>query len=529
MNTIAGTKHLLKATLRHDGRMLAPWVLILTLLSASSVIVYPWVFPEAQDRVALTAAIGANPALAIVFGPAFDISTTEGFNSWRSLAIGGFLAGLGVIFAVTRATRAQEDSGQAELLASGVMGRSARLMVGVLIGILAAVLMGVVSGLAAVASGGAWEATILLSATFTVTGWMFTGVAAVTAQIGSEARMANSLAVGILGVLHLLRGFLYAIDAPTWLIGINPLAWMSEAKPAVADNWLVLIPGILLSAVLLVVAFALQSRRDFGAGLIPPRPGPVHGVVTSPLKLAWRINRPPLVAWTVAFIALGVVFGYLSISIPEILSADSAVQQILAAGASTQEELVAAFSVMILNLAGIIAAIPGVQLMIKVRTEEMEDRVEPLLATALSRPRYYAANIFLALAGPALFMVIVGSLIGVLSGSADIGVDFSTTVRQAVVTIPAVWLVVAVSVLVIGVRPQVHIAAWAGVVMSFVLTLLGPTFNLWDWVLAISPFWHVPAVGGVDPGWVGIAGVAVIAVVFSAAGVAGFRRRDVAG
>lgn len=46
----------------------------------------------------------------------------------------------------------------------------------------------------------------------------------------------------------------------------------------------------------------------------------------------------------------------------------------------------------------------------------------------------------------------------------------------------------AVSVAVVGARPHVRIAAWAGVVASFALTILGPTFKLWDWILAISPF-----------------------------------------
>lgn len=527
MSAVTGAKPLLRATLRHDGRMIAPWVLILTLLSASSIIVYPLAFPTVQDRMGLAAAIGGNPALAIVFGPAFDISSTEGFNSWRSLAIGGFLTALGVIFAVTRATRKQEDSGQAELLASGVMGRSTRLLVGVLIGLIASLAIGVVSGLVAVACGGEWGATMLLSATFTVTGWMFTGVAAVTSQIGSEARMSNSLAVGLLGVLHLLRGFFYAVEAPQWAIDINPLGWMTETKPAFEDTWFPLIPGLALTVVLLVVAFVLQSRRDFGAGIIPPRPGPARGAITTPLKLVWRINRPTFIAWSVAFIALGLIYGYLTISIQDILSSNAAVQQVLAAGATTHDELVAAFTVSILNLVGIIAAIPGVQTMIKFRSEELEDRVEPILAAAISRQRYYGANIFVALLGPALYMIIAGVIIAALAGSADIGVDFSDTVLQALVTIPAVWLVVGVSVAVIGARPHVSIVAWAGVILSFGLTLLGPTFNLWEWVLAISPFWHVPHITG-DSGWWGLGLVGLIACGFMAVGVVGFRRRDLA-
>lgn len=199
--SLTGTRTLLRASLKHDGRLFAPWVLIVTALSTSSVLVYPLVFPTPADRQALAAAIGANPALGLIFGPAHDLSTVDGFNAWRSLALGGFLVALGAVFAVTRATRAHEDSGQAELLASGVMGRSTRLMTGVAIALAGSLVAGLVAGVATGLCGGDWRASLLLGATFTATGWMFAAVAAVTAQVGSDARTGNSLAVGTLGAL----------------------------------------------------------------------------------------------------------------------------------------------------------------------------------------------------------------------------------------------------------------------------------------------------------------------------------------
>lgn len=125
---LTGTTPLLRTMIRQDGRYLAPWIVLATFLSASSVLVYPWVFSTEAERAVFATAVAANPALGLIFGPAHDLMTVDGFNGWRSLAIGGFLAALGAIFTVTRGTRAQEDSGQAELLASGVLGRESRLL-----------------------------------------------------------------------------------------------------------------------------------------------------------------------------------------------------------------------------------------------------------------------------------------------------------------------------------------------------------------------------------------------------------------
>lgn len=522
-----GTKPLLRASVRHDGRMFAPWIVITTALSASSMI-YPYIFSTEQERAGFAAAIGANPAIGLIFGPAFNLTTTDGFNAWRALALGGFLAALGAIFTLTRATRAQEDSGQAELLASGVMGRSTRLAAAVAMCLAAELLLGLVVAGVTIAFGGGVQATILIAATMTATGWMFTGVAAVTAQIGSEARTSNSLAIGTLGVLFLLRGVTYSLDAPTWTIWINPLAWMTETKPAYQNTWWPLLLAVALTAILLAVAFRLQARREFGAGLIAPKPGPARGTDRSTWRLAIRINRGPLLTWAVAFCALGIVFGYMATSVTDIFNSNPAVKDVLAAGATSSADLVSAFLVTLLSLVGILASIPGVQTMVKVRTEEMADRVEPVIATAASRPRYYASNVLLALFASTVYVLIAGTLIAALASSADMGVQFGDALLQAVATAPAVWTVVAISVAVVGARPIVVLAAWIGVLASFGLTLLGPTFKLPDWALGISPFWHIPNVTASNPDWTGLAWITLFTLIFSGIGFAGFRHRDLA-
>lgn len=528
MSALTGTIPLLRASLKHEGRNFAPWIGIATALSASSVLVYPWIFPDQQDRAGLAAAVGGNPALGLIFGPAFDLSTTDGFNSWRSLALAGFLAALGAIFTVVNATRGQEDSGQAELLASGVMGRAARLFTGVGLALIGSLAIGLVAGVVTGLCGGDWQSSLLLGATFTASGWMFAAVAAITAQLGGDARTANSMAVGVLGVLFVLRGFAYSIDADRWVIWANPLGWMTETRPATGDHWWPLLYALAFAVVALVVAFALQARRDFGQGAISPRPGPARGRVRSTWRLALRVNTGPILTWAAAFAVLGVVFGYFATSIQDILGQDSAVAGILAAGATTHEALISAFVVTILSLVGIVAAIPGVQTMLKVRSEEMAERVEPLIAGAITRSRYYGSNALIALLAPAVYVLIAGVVIATLASRADIGVTFGDVMLQSVATIPAVWTVVAVSVAVIGARPAVSLAAWLGVFASFVLTLLGPTFKFWDWILAISPFWHVPNVADDNVRWWGLVWISLITAFFLAAGFAGFRRRDLA-
>ncbi|MEV6348254.1 multidrug ABC transporter permease [Actinoplanes sp. NPDC051851] len=526
--TLTGAPPLLRAALKQDARNIGPWIVLITALSASSVLAYGWVFPGVPERRELQATLGANPALSLIFGPARDLMTADGFNAWRAGALGTFFAALMAIFIVVRNSRADEDSGQAELLASGVLGRQTRLAVAMIMAALASVVLGVFSWLVTTAFGGGALNSLALSATFTASGLMFTGVAGIAAQLGSDARAANSIAVATLGIAFVVRGYLDASEATAWTVWLTPLGWLEEVRPASGNNGWPLLLALGLAIVLAAAALVLHGRRDFGLGMIAPRRGPARaGLVASVWGLALRVNRGSLISWLVAFAGLGAVFGFLATSVGDVFAANPAMGGLIAAGATTEAGLLFGFLVTILQLVGIIAAVFGVQIVMRIYAEEVDCRVEPVLAGAISRAKYLASNALIAFAAPAVALLIAGTVIGLIAASAEPGVSAGDVIRQAVATIPAVWTIVALALAAVGARPAVRLVGWLGVVLTFVLTLLGPLFKLWDWILGISPLWHVPNVTATAVDWSGLGGVGAVAVLFTVVGFAGFRRRDV--
>ncbi len=522
-----GIRPLFVVSMRQDARNIAPWIMLISVLSATSVLAYAWIFPDAASRSELAMTIGANPALSLIFGPARDLSTADGFNAWRAGALGGFFAALMAIFIVVRNSRADEDSGRAELLASGVVGRQARLAVAVLMAFLASVLLGIVASILTIVCGGGVTNSIALAATFTASGFMFAGVAAVAAQIGSDARTASTIAVTALGVAFVARGYVDASGAPDWTIWFTPLGWTEEVRPAAGNiGWpLLLALGFAVAGV--VAAGALHARRDFGMGMIAPRRGPARaGSVGSIWGLALRLNRGSLISWTIAFGVLGTVFGFLATSIGDVFAQNAGVAAVIAAGGLTEAGLIFEFLVTIIRLVGIIAAVYGVQIVMRVYAEETEYRVEPLLAGALARPRYLASNAVIAFAGPAVAMVIAGVVMGSVASAVDPTIGAGDVLVQCVASIPAVWVLVALALAVVGAHPAARLVGWLGVVATFALTILGPIFRLWDWILGISPLWHVPNVTAVTPDWSGLLWVTLVAGLLTAVGFAGFRRRD---
>ncbi|HKQ01336.1 MAG TPA: multidrug ABC transporter permease [Actinomycetes bacterium] len=525
---MVGARPLLRATLKQDARNIGPWIVLITALSASSVLAYGWVFPDVASRQRLAATLGTNPALSLIFGPARDLLTADGFNAWRAGALGAFFAALMAVFIVVRNSRADEDSGQAELLASGVMGRQTRLAVALLVAVLASVALGVVSWLVTVACGGGWVDSLALSATFTASGLMFAGVAAIAAQIGSDARTANSIAVAVLGVAFIVRGYIDASQSAEWTVWLTPLGWLEQVRPASGNNGWPLLLAVGLAILLAAIALALSARRDFGLGMVAPRRGPARGgLVASVWGLAVRINRGPLISWLVAFAGLGMVFGFLSTSVSSVFADNPNMGGLIAAGAAGPAGLLFEFIVTILRLVGIIAAVFGVQIALRVYAEEIDYRVEPVLAGSVSRSKYLASNAIIAFAAPAVAILLSGTVIGLIAASAEPGIAATQVIGQAAATIPAVWVLVAVALAAVGANPRVRLAGWLAIVATFALTILGPLFRLWDWILGISPLWHVPNVTATAPDWSGLGWVGLITVALTAVAFVGFRRRDV--
>jgi ABC-2 type transport system permease protein len=162
-----------------------------------------------------------------------------------------------------------------------------------------------------------------------------------------------------------------------------------------------------------------------------------------------------------------------------------------------------------------------------VHTEEIADRVEPLLATPLRRHTYLASNTVFALVGTAAALLLAGIALGLVASAQEGSVSTVRVIAQALATVPAVWTLVLLALAAVGAKPLLRLIGWLGVVATFALTLLGPTFNLADWMLDISPLRHVPNVAASTPDWTGLVWLALFAVLFLAIAFGGYRRRDI--
>ena len=95
----------------------------------------------------------------------------------------------------------------------------------------------------------------------------------------------------------------------------------------------------------------------------------------------------------------------------------------------------------------------------------------------------------------------------------------------AAAQLPAVWLLVAVTVALFGLVPRFTPVAWGVLVAFIALYLIGSLLGF-PQLVDLEPFAHTPRVGGDDFSAVPLVWLLVIDATLIALGLAAFRRRD---
>jgi len=359
--------------------------------------------------------------------------------------------------------------------------------------------------------------------------WFFSAVTAVAVQVSSSSRAANGIGGIVIGAAYLLRaaGDSAAEDGPRWLSWLSPIGWSQQMRPFAGERWWVLALYVAISVVLLGIGYALVGRRDIGAGLLPERPGPAAGRLGT-LGLAWRLQRGILVGWTFGIVVMAGALGGISQSLKNILDSSPEVAQALRQ-IGGQQSIVDSFTAAILDVIALAVSVYAIQAALRLRSEETAMRAEPVLAGSVGRLRWAASHLAFALLGSAFLLAVAGTAIGLAVGlgQGDLGGQLPRLLGAAMVQAPAVWVLAGIATALFGLLPRLTSLAWAALVVFLLLGQLGSLFRLSQWALDLSPFTHLPKLPGGTFTATPLVWLVVVTVALTAAGLAGFRRRDV--
>lgn len=525
MSDLLGTVPLVRLIVRRDRLRLLAWIAGLVLLvwttAASTKSLYPT--QESLDAVARTAR--DNPVALAFNGPDQALDTIGGQIAFQVGAFGLLMVGLMSVLLVGRATRGEEDSGRLEMVRSMPVGRHAPMTASLLVVIGANLVLAVLVTVSLLLEDLPAHGSLVFGASFAAVGITFVGITAVTAQVSENPRVAAGSAGALLGAAYVVRAVGDMTDgALSWF---SPLGWAQKSRPYAGETWWPLLLCVVAGAGLIWLATVLAVRRDFGAGMIAPRPGPAEAApgLASPLALAVRLHRGVVIWWGIAVLVLGLTYGSLTESIEDFLGDNPAMEEMIAS--LGQASLTDSYLATSLLITALLATGPSLQIVQRARTEETEERAEAMLATGISRWTWLGSHLLVALAAGALTLGLGGLGLGVAYAAIGGGAgQIPRLVAASSAYVPAVWLLTAVAVALFGLVPRWTAAGWVALTGCLVIGFFGDLLDLPTWVLDLSPFQQTPAVPA-DPLLVlPLAVLIALTAGMIALGLTAFRSRD---
>jgi ABC-2 type transport system permease protein len=530
MSTLAGTGGLVRLILRRDRFLLPLWVVVLAVQPVQTAAALDQFYATPAALRDLYGTIAGNPGLLAMLGPVFD-ATLGALTAWRAGLILN-VVGLASLLTVIRHTRADEEAGRRELLGATVVGRNAPLAAVLLVVLAADLVLGALLAAGMVGLGLPVTGSVAYGLSVAAAGWVFAAVGAVAAQLTEGAGGARGLGLGALGLAYLLRAAGDTGGSGSglgWLSWLSPIGWAQQTRPYAGERWWVFALPVVLVVVLAAAAFALLARRDVGAGVLAARLGPATAApsLASPLALAWRLHRGPLLGWTAGLAVMGAVIGSVADSVNDMAGESAQLKDLLErlGGEKVLSDAYIAGTMVIFALA---AAGYAIQATLRLRAEEEGLRAEPVLATAVGRRQWASSHLLFGLLGPAVALVAAGLAEGLAYGlvGGDVGRELPRVLAGALVQLPAVLVLSGIAMALFGLAPRLAQVSWAALAVSAFLVLVGPLLQLSQWLLDLSPFSHIPKLPGAQVVAAPLAWLLAAAVVLVAAGLAGFRRRD---
>lgn len=530
-SALTGTGTLLRLMLRRDRLRTPAWVAGISVMGFYFAHAIGVIAETEQELLSLTS-MYADPVGRMMVGPGFgmDDPTHERFFAAGYALFIYILIALFSVFTVVRHTRAEEQTGRAELVRANIVGRHATLTAALLLTIGSLVLASGLVFLGAVSAEYDAAGSALIAVAGLGVGLFFAGAAAVAAQLSESSRGASAMAGGLIGVAYLVRmaGDMAELGGSTasWF---SPLGWAQQTAPYVEDRWwpLLLLAGF--AVVLVGLGYWLSTRRDVDASLIPARLGrsTARPWLGTPLGLAFHTVKGGLRGWGIALLLTGLMFGSFAQTMVDAADDLPAEMAQIFAG----EDMMLGYLAYMALFMAVFAGAAGVSGLQQLRGEENRGRAEYALSAPVGRVGWLAAHLVVLVTGLVLILALVGIGMGVGAaasleegGGGHFGELFLAAVHQA----PAVLAVVGIVTALFGWLPQAAGAAgWVIVGFAGVMSSFGGMLDLPEAVTRLNLFGHLSEYPVEEVSWTPVLVLTGIGVVGMALGLAGWSRREV--
>lgn len=521
---------LLLEYLKRDWKLLLVWVAGLAAFSGGFVPLFVEMSEdgslaglfETMQNPAMVAMVGTTPvtdAASYTLGPVYA--------HMMLLFCGVFAMVAGALHMVAH-TRGEEDSGLAEFVGAYGTGRHAATLAMVVEHAGLNALLALCTAGIMVAFG---EQTmpagdcVLFGASVGAAGMMGSVIGLVFAQVMPTSAGATGVSLAVVGGMYVARAATdMADEAMSWFV---PMGWTYLTYPFTENDLRPLALCAALCVVALAVAFALESRRDAGAGYVRQREGSgkVSSLLLSVPGLLTRLNRGAIAAWLAGYFVLSAAYGSIYGDMQSFLESSEMIKAMFTvSGTSIEASFTSVISVVMACLAAVLPMVVAGKLF----SEESAGRFAQLLSTKASRLGLYGWAAVLAAACAALSLAVAGLGLGAaaLATMEESSLDMADFMAASLVYFPAVLLMTGLVAAAVGWAPRLRKVTYGYLGFCLMVNYFMGMLDMPEWFEKLAVFSWVPRmpIDEFDPAV--FAAMTLAAVALFAFGAVGYVRRD---
>ncbi|MFC0471097.1 ABC transporter permease [Halalkalibacter kiskunsagensis] len=518
--------------IRRDRIRLPIWLISFLLITIVTASAFTGLYSSEHERQAIAETM-RNPAMTAMVGVGYGLDnyTAGPMMAHQMLLFTAIVVAIMSTLLVTRHTRADEEDGRIELIRSLPVGRlsnvSATIIVMVSANVLLALLIGF--GLASLQIESIdLKGSLLYGAALGATGIFFTAITALFAQLSENSRGTIGFSFIVLGVAYLIRAVGdVSNETLSWF---SPLGWILKTEAYVNNVWWPIILTVGSAIIVGIITLFLNKIRDLESGFFPSKPGRKYAsrLLQSPFGLAFRLQRTGIVAWAIGMYVLGLSYGSVFGDLESFFSNNEMMTEMLSPveGLSLTEQFLA----ILMSVISMICTVPALMFMLKLKGEEKKERTDHLLSRAVSRMRVMGSYFIISMFFGSMMLFL--ALLGLWSASTavmDEAISFSAMLEAGMVYLPAMWMMIGLAVLFIGLLPQFTGFSWLYLGYSFLVVYLGGLLQFPEWMRNLSPFGHVPQVPVEELNVSTVLMLTSLAAILVIIGFIGYRKRDIVG
>ena len=525
------TNILVRLILRRERFTSSVWILLIAGICSFLAPTFG-VMMDYASRQAILPAL-ENPAMIAMMGPIIGADNfTQGamFTTFMLLFTAIAVVVMNIML-VVRHTRADEEKGRYEVVRSLPTGRLAHLNAALIVTVLVNTLLAGITGLGLFLLGDAsmcFNGSMLWGALLGSVGLLFAVIAAVFSQLSASSKGAMGYSFFIMGAFYLIRAI--GDTGENVLSLISPLGLILQAEAYVGNYWWPVFVLLIISIPVALLAYRLNLTRDIDQGLLPDKQGKAEGgtLLTSPFGLSLRLSKTGLIVGFASIFTLAASYGMIMGDIDGFLEANEFYQQLILWIDGISMPLLFAG---VINFTGaLMALIPMLLYVLRVRGEEKDNRAELVLATPVSRYKFLGGYVIISFVS-SVFLQLLTALGMWLAASAVLpnpdDFPLAVVIRANLAYLPALWVIIGLTIFLIGVLPKATGFIWAVFGAVFFLGMFGRMDIFPGWVQNLSPFGFIPQYPMESLSLTPMIVLTLIAAGLTVAGFVGFRQRDV--